>query len=146
MARSELAELLREERKNRELNEALSLGQVAQKRLERVLENVSTKKYQREIHEAFFRDCPDLAAKSSVKVTGEDCRKWSVTHRKRYAAVRFNASLDALRQTFDLAVEMRLRLASLCTKIKRAKVVTQELGLVLPTPEKFEQLIVAIRR
>ena len=106
----------------------------------------STKKYQREIHGALFRDWPKLEAKDAGKVSEEDCRKWSVTHRKHFSATRFNASLDALRQAFDLAIEMRLRLANPCKKIKRAKVVTQDLGLVLPTPEKFEQLIAEIRR
>lgn len=154
IARAQLADILKEEEKRAELggtssSDAITLEKAAALRLERVIDDISTKEstktYQREIHHVLFRDWPDLAKKDVRKVTEEDCRKWAVTHRKRFSPSRFNGALGAMKQIFDLTIELRLRFTNPAKKLKRAKSVQRDLGLVLPQPEIFAKWVAEIR-
>lgn len=155
VARAELARVLEEVNKSLELGSAspcspVSFGMMAAKRLERVMDDVSTKdstkKYQREIHQTLFRYWPDLEHKDVSKVTSEECRKWATTHRKHFSPTRFNATLGAIKQIFELAIEERLRWTNPAKNLKRAKMVQKDLGLILPQPEVFTKWVAEIRR
>ena len=155
VARTELAKLLQGERERSEMaapqgrKGSRTLGQLAGDRLEIALSDTSTKestkKYQREVHEALFRFFPRLEKRDIRKVSEKDCREWAVKHCEYYSPVRFNTALGVMKQIFDLAVRQGLRMSNPAKDLKRAKVVGKDLGLILPEPDVFANWVAEIR-
>ncbi len=78
-------------------------------------------------------------------ITSADCRLWAARLRGQYGAVRYNASVGALRRVFALAIELHVRVDNPAAQIGKAKVEVRRSDLWLPEPTQFDALVVALR-
>ena len=126
-----------------------TLGKLAAERLEITQTDISTKsstkKFERDIHASLFRFCPELEEMDIRKVSDGDCRQWAFKHGEHYAANRFNWSVSVMKQIFELAIDQGFRATNPARKLKRAKIVEKDLGLILPQPDKFAEWVAEIR-
>jgi len=155
VARAELNTLLEEEQKRTELaspstkSGTCTLEQMAEERLEIALCDTSTKsstkKFEQEVHAALFRFKPDFGKLEISKVIEKDCREWAIKHREHFSAGRFNWALSVMKQIFELAIEQGFRMTNPAKKLKRAKIMQKDLGMILPEPKLFAEWIKEIR-
>lgn len=79
------------------------------------------------------------------EITVADCRLWAARLRGRYGAVRYNASVGALRRVFALAIELHVRVDNPAAQIGKAKVEVRRSDLWLPEPAQLDALVAALR-
>jgi len=78
-------------------------------------------------------------------ITVADYRLWAARLRWQYGAVRYNASVGALRRVFALAIELHVRVDNPAAQIGKAKVEVRRSDLWLPEPAQFDALVAALR-
>lgn len=103
----------------------------------------STLHYWDQIFKALLKSWPDLSERDIRRITETECKAWARKFVRGTSATRFNNTIAALRQVFDVALENSVRYNNPASKLERVPVRPKE--LTLPSAAQFLQLLEEIR-
>lgn len=151
VAKSKLHRLLEEER-TRTATVAPTSGRMMMREAEalrlRQIDNdtalkPATKHYWRQCLALLFKSWPELREKAVARISRSDCETWAGRLAEKVSPTRFNNTLSALRQLFEVAIEAGARYGDPAETVKRRKV--QQKHLDLPALAEFHAWVELLR-
>lgn len=98
-----------------------------------------TKRYHKECIKAIGWTWPELATTPVESVTAGQCHEWARRLRKKYAATRYNGTVDVMRAILASAVSRGVRLDNPAAGVPKAGIKRKE--LTLPTQDQFQSIL-----
>lgn len=104
----------------------------------------STVKYWEQIFAALVKSWPELLDAEVRKISPNDCSEWAAKFSKGSSPTRFNNTLAALRNIFEVAVGAGVLYRNPAARLKRTRVRAKQLAL--PSRAEFGDLVRSIER
>ncbi|MGK0187941.1 MAG: integrase [Verrucomicrobiales bacterium] len=155
VAKPALDEMLEAERKKAQIVKEtgfkgkMLIGDALEIRKNRIANDPSlkpaTKHYWDQVHTALLKSWKGIEELDIANVTAARCEKWAGELSKSMSGTRFNNTLAALRQLFEIGIENGVRQTNPAAKIRRQKPSEKDLTGRLPTREQFKEFVERIR-
>ncbi len=105
----------------------------------------STRRYWLEVFTALQRSWPEFTTAEIRLITAEQCQDWALKNKDRMSPTRFNNTLSALKTIFAVAVTKGARRTNPAADLTRKRVRTKDLSELLPTRQRFQEMVTTIR-